>query len=61
VEVAGRHGVTAAQVVVRWHVEHGVVVIPKSATPERVESNFDVFGFSLDDEDVRRIDGLSRG
>jgi 2,5-diketo-D-gluconate reductase A len=61
VEVAGRHGVTAAQVVVRWHVEHGVVVIPKSARPERVESNFDVFGFSLDDEDVRRIDGLSRG
>jgi 2,5-diketo-D-gluconate reductase A len=61
VEVAARHGVTAAQVVVRWHVEHRVVVIPKSATPERVESNFDVFGFSLDDEDVRRIDGLARG
>ena len=60
-EVAGRLGVTPAQVVVRWHVEHEVVVIPKSATPERIESNFDVFGFSLDDEDVRRIDGLSRG
>jgi 2,5-diketo-D-gluconate reductase A len=58
-EVAERHGVTTAQVVVRWHVEHGVVVIPKSATPERIESNFDVFGFSLDDDEVRRIDGLS--
>ena len=59
-EVAERHGVTAAQVVVRWHVEHGVVVIPKSARPERIEANFDVFGFALDDEEVRRIDGLSR-
>ena len=58
-EVARRHGVTAAQVVVRWHVDHGVVVIPKSATPERIASNFDVFGFSLDDGDLRRIDGLS--
>ena len=60
-EVARGHGVTPAQVVVRWHVEHGVVVIPKSAHPERIESNFDVFGFSLDAEDVRRVDALSRG
>lgn len=59
-EVAGRHGVTPAQVVLRWHLDHGVVVIPKSATPERIAANFDVFGFALDDEDVRRIDGLSR-
>ena len=57
--VAERHGVTPAQVVVRWHVDHGVVVIPKSATPERIAANFDVFGFSLDDEDVRSLDGLS--
>jgi 2,5-diketo-D-gluconate reductase A len=61
VDVARRLGVTPAQVVVRWHVEHGVVVIPKSARPERIESNFDVFGFALDDEDVRRIDALSGG
>ena len=59
-EVARRHGVTPAQVVVRWHVEHGVVVIPKSARPERIAENLDVFGFSLDDEELRRIDGLSR-
>ena len=59
-EVARRHGVTPAQVVVRWHIDHGVVVIPKSATPERIKANFEVFGFSLDDEDLRRIDGLSR-
>ena len=58
-DVAERHGVTPAQVVVRWHVDHGVVVIPKSATPERIEANFDVFGFSLDDDDLARIDALS--
>lgn len=58
-EVADRHGKTPAQVVVRWHVEHGVIVIPKSATPERIESNFDVFDFALDHDEVRRIDGLS--
>ncbi|HEX2041642.1 MAG TPA: aldo/keto reductase [Acidimicrobiales bacterium] len=60
VEVARRHGVTPAQVVVRWHVDHEVVVIPKSATPERITANFDVFGFRLDDDERRRIDGLSR-
>jgi diketogulonate reductase-like aldo/keto reductase len=59
-DVASRHGVTPAQVVVRWHVDHGFVVIPKSATPERIASNFDVFGFALDDDELRRVDGLSR-
>ena len=60
VEIAERHGVTPAQVVVRWHVDHEVVVIPKSATPDRIASNFDVFGFSLDADELRRVDGLSR-
>jgi 2,5-diketo-D-gluconate reductase A len=59
VEVAARHGVTPAQVVVRWHIDHEVVVIPKSATPERIAANFDVFGFSLTDEELARIDGLA--
>jgi 2,5-diketo-D-gluconate reductase A len=59
VEMASRHGVTSAQVVVRWHVDHQVVVIPKSATPERIAANFDVFGFSLGEEELARIDGLS--
>jgi 2,5-diketo-D-gluconate reductase A len=58
-ELAARHGVTPAQVVVRWHVEHGIVVIPKSATPERISSNFDVFDFSLDPDEVDRLDSLS--
>ena len=59
-DVARHHGVTPAQVVLRWHLEHEVVVIPKSATPERIASNFDVFGFSLGTEDLGRIDALAR-
>jgi 2,5-diketo-D-gluconate reductase A len=59
VEIADRHGVTPAQVVVRWHVDHQVVVIPKSATPERIAANFDVFDFSLSEEELGRIDELS--
>src|SRR5215216_3125177 len=58
-EIAARHQVTPAQVVVRWHVDHQVVVIPKSATPERIAANFDVFGFSLGEEELAGIDGLS--
>jgi 2,5-diketo-D-gluconate reductase A len=58
-EIAARHGVTPAQVVIRWHIDHGVVVIPKSASPERIATNFDVFGFSLDEAELRQIDGLS--
>ena len=59
-EIAAHHRVTPAQVVLRWHLDHEVVVIPKSATPERITANFDVFGFSLNDEELHRIDGLSR-
>ncbi|WP_298801826.1 aldo/keto reductase [uncultured Pseudokineococcus sp.] len=58
-EVAQAHGVTPQQVVLRWHLEHGVVVIPKSVTPERITANADVFGFSLSPDEVRRVDGLA--
>jgi 2,5-diketo-D-gluconate reductase A len=60
VEIAERHGVSAHQVILRWHVEHGIVVIPKSADPARIATNFDVFGFTLDADEVARIDGLGR-
>jgi 2,5-diketo-D-gluconate reductase A len=60
VEIAERHGVTTRQVVVRWHVEHGFVVIPKSSDPKRIAANCDVFGFSLDAAEVARIDALGR-
>lgn len=58
-EIASRHGVTAAQVVLRWHVEHGIVVIPKSADRGRIVENSEIFGFSLDRDEIARIDGLS--
>lgn len=58
--VAAAHGVTPAQVVLRWHVEHGYVVIPKSVRPERIEANADVFGFSLTADEVAEIDALGR-
>lgn len=59
VELAERHGKTPAQVVVRWHVEHGVVVIPKSAHRERITANIDVFDFSLGPDEVAVLDGLA--
>jgi 2,5-diketo-D-gluconate reductase A len=58
--VAAAHGVTPAQVVLRWHLQHEIVVIPKSVTPERIAANFDIFGFELTGEEMARIDGLGR-
>jgi diketogulonate reductase-like aldo/keto reductase len=57
-EIAARHQVTPAQVVLRWHLEHGITVIPKSARPDRIKSNFDLFSFSLTPEEVARLDHL---
>ena len=58
VEIAARHHVTPAQVVLRWHLEHGITVIPKSSKPERIKSNFDLFSFSLTPAEVARLDRL---
>jgi 2,5-diketo-D-gluconate reductase A len=58
--VAQAHGVTPAQVVLRWHVQHEIVVIPKSVTRERIAENFDVLGFELTAEEMGAIDGLGR-
>ncbi len=57
--IAERLGRTPAQVIVRWHLEHGVVAIPKSTNPERIRSNADVDGFSLSAEDLAALDGLA--
>jgi 2,5-diketo-D-gluconate reductase A len=57
--VATAHGVTPAQVILRWHLDHGVVVIPKSAAPERIAANFDIFDFALTDQELAQIDALS--
>jgi 2,5-diketo-D-gluconate reductase A len=58
-EIATSHGVTPAQVVLRWHLELGIIVIPKSARPERIESNLDLFGFSLTPEEMARLSHLT--
>jgi 2,5-diketo-D-gluconate reductase A len=55
--VAEEVGRTPAQVLVRWHVQHGIVVIPRSSRPERVRSNADVGGFELSDEQMAALDG----
>lgn len=60
VAAAERHGVSPAQVVLRWHLQQGRIVIPKSVTPARIVSNVDVFGFELDAEELAAIDGLER-
>ncbi|MER7394972.1 aldo/keto reductase [Streptomyces sp. NPDC000151] len=57
--IAEKHGKTPAQVVLRWHLQLGNVVIPKSATPSRIKENFDVFGFELDADDLKTIAGLN--
>jgi 2,5-diketo-D-gluconate reductase A len=57
-EIAGAHGKSAAQVIIRWHVQHGIVVIPKSARRERIESNIDVLDFELSAAEMDAIDGL---
>ncbi|HCU93298.1 MAG TPA: aldo/keto reductase [Actinobacteria bacterium] len=59
-EIAAVHGVTAAQVVLRWHLEHGVAVLVKSAHPERIAANIDLQCFSLSEDEVTRIDALAR-
>jgi 2,5-diketo-D-gluconate reductase A len=60
-EIAQRLGRSPAQVVLRWHIQHGNVVIPKSVTPARIRENFEVFDFELTGDDVERIDALDRG
>jgi diketogulonate reductase-like aldo/keto reductase len=61
VRVAAKYGKTPAQVVLRWHVEHGVSAIPKSVRPERIAGNFDIFDFSLTPDEVAAIDALDTG
>ncbi|MFA9430712.1 aldo/keto reductase [Egicoccus sp. AB-alg2] len=61
-EIADAHDVTATQVTLRWLIQKpGTVAIPKSGNPERIRTNFDVFGFELSDEEMARIRALDRG
>jgi 2,5-diketo-D-gluconate reductase A len=59
--IAAAHGRSPAQIVLRWHLQLGNVVIPKSVTPSRIAENFDVFGFTLSDAEVQSLSSLDRG
>jgi 2,5-diketo-D-gluconate reductase A len=61
VELAQKHDKTPAQIVLRWHVELGNVVIPKSVTPSRVQENFEIFDFQLTPDDVQKVSALDNG
>jgi 2,5-diketo-D-gluconate reductase A len=58
--IAERHGVDPARVVLRWHIQHEIVVIPKSSTPERIVRNADLDGFRLTADEMAAVDGLRR-
>ena len=60
VDVAQAYGKSRAQVVLRWHVQRGSIVFPKSVTPKRIEENFEIFDFDLSDADMARISALDR-
>lgn len=59
-DIATKHGKSPAQVILRWHLQNGVAVIPKSVTPSRIQENIQVFDFTLTKEDMAAIDGLNR-
>ncbi|MFU8870368.1 aldo/keto reductase [Micromonospora sp. SL4-19] len=61
IDVAELVGRTPAQVVLRWHIQRGDIVFPKSTTPQRIEENFQIFDFELDDASMDRISSLDQG
>lgn len=59
-DLAAKHGRSVAQIALRWQIQERIVVFPKASSPERIRQNADLFGFSLDQEDLDRIAGLDR-
>ena len=59
-KIAAKHGKTAAQVILRWNIQQGVVIIPKSVHKERMEENMEIWDFDLDHEDMERIKSLDQ-
>ena len=60
-EIAEAHGVTSAQVILRWNLQKGVVVIPGSSNPEHIQKNTELYHFSLSEHEMNRINALDRG
>jgi len=60
-QIAADRSKTVPQIVLRWHVQRGVVPVPKSVTPSRITENFQIFGFELSAEEMKRIRGINRG
>jgi len=60
-DAADAHDVSPAQVVIRWHLQHGIIVFPKTTSRERMATNFAVFGFELTEAEMAAIDALDRG
>ena len=60
-EIAGAHGVSSAQVILRWNLQKGVVVIPGSSNPDHIRENTEIYHFSLTEDEMARIDALDRG
>lgn len=58
-KLADKHQKTPAQIVLRWHIQNGLIVIPKSVTPARIQENIDIFDFALDDEDMAAIASMN--
>lgn len=61
IRIADARGISPAQVVLRWHIQRGDIVFPKSVTPERIQSNFELFDFELDNADMDDISALDKG
>jgi diketogulonate reductase-like aldo/keto reductase len=59
-EIAKKHGKTVPQIMLRWCVDYGTVVLTKSVTPERIKENIDIFDFKLDDDDMSKIKALDQ-
>ncbi len=60
-EIAEAHHVSSAQVILRWNLQKGVVVIPGSSNPDHIKENTELYGFTLTDEEIARINALDRG